>query len=653
MEDRNKDINLHIEVLSGHEYALKCNHEDFGVCAIKIPRNELDIPFVEPETKYYGVYFLVGEDENGVRQYYVGQAGLRECGESVIQRCKEHAKSTSEWYQPFWRSIVFFSGLTGSWDRAVISDLEYYFYSQIPAKQRLNKRRPDRGSTRPFEYYRFKIEQIKIILTKLGFDLFKNELDENSDSFKKTSISEHIETLVRNTKNVHDGRYRIPSYTTPVLTAKQMVDLISADKWTSEAKFLCLECSDGTFPKLIYEKLFNLPDLIKKFPDERKRHTHIIENQIYGIALSPVTLSIVLTEYYDVKNNIKIIPGYIDKLKDKNIDMQEVINKEFGNMKFDAIITNPPYQNGTQSIYQYFIDAAIKLKPKQIIMIVRNNWLTSDTMKNTRSNLIKFGLKDIINYSSIGEIFPNVGVAVSIFNAQKDYEGDTHIVEIKKEEVINEVTTNLQGMPAIFMNRLDNSIVNKILSKKEDSFSEEVYPQEAFRITSIMGSGRGDNSCILNFETTRTDEYSVGVLCQENGIQYYNWIKLEDVPNRAELINQYKVVACARYNYNDNPITSITGLGPGTVCSSTFCPLYASYNKEQAYGAYTYIRTKFFRYLVRVLCTSGITNHSEARFALVPLQDFSKTWTDKELYEKYGLTQEEVNYIEASIKSLD
>lgn len=81
--------------------------------------------------------------------------------------------------------------------------------------------------------------------------------------------------------------------------------------------------------------------------------------------------------------------------------------------------------------------------------------------------------------------------------------------------------------------------------------------------------------------------------------------------------------------------------------------IYANKDKVQAYGAYTYIKTKFFRYLVRIMCESGLTNHSEARFKLVPIQDFSKAWTDEELYKKYGFTQEEIDHIESTINALD
>lgn len=339
-----------------------------------------------------------------------------------------------------------------------------------------------------------------------------------------------------------------------------------------------------------------------------------------------------------------------------NYKKLEKLNKvETGiKMNISVVIGNPPYQGNTNSIYQHFINVALKLNPSLICMITRNNWLTSDTLSKTRNALIKFGLISIKNYSKQGDLFKGAVVGVTIFTARKGVKHDAHIEEIVNNKVINNVRRDITGAPAIFMNEHDYTIVDKIMKHNGKSFSREVYPVETFRITSTMHIGRGNTSYIMDFKPERSKEYNVGVLCrgEKQGSAYFNWVRASDVPNRSELINQYKVVACAIHSANTNPVTSIMILTPGQICSSTFAPLYCSKDKVQAYGAYTYIKTKFFRYLVRILCTSGVTHHSEAKFALIPEQDFTKTWTDAELYEKYSLTPEETTHIEQNIKSI-
>lgn len=65
----------------------------------------------------------------------------------------------------------------------------------------------------------------------------------------------------------------------------------------------------------------------------------------------------------------------------------------------------------------------------------------------------------------------------------------------------------------------------------------------------------------------------------------------------------------------------------------------------------TYIKTRFFRYLVSI--KKKTQNGTRGVYQFVPLQDFTKPWTDEELYAKYGLTDEEINFIESMIKPME
>lgn len=88
----------------------------------------------------------------------------------------------------------------------------------------------------------------------------------------------------------------------------------------------------------------------------------------------------------------------------------------------------------------------------------------------------------------------------------------------------------------------------------------------------------------------------------------------------------------------------------GSVCSQTF--LYVPFETEQeAHNFISYLRTKFFRILVSACKISQHTPSKNYRF--VPLQDFTKSWIDAELYEKYELTDEEIAFIEATIKPME
>lgn len=90
---------------------------------------------------------------------------------------------------------------------------------------------------------------------------------------------------------------------------------------------------------------------------------------------------------------------------------------------------------------------------------------------------------------------------------------------------------------------------------------------------------------------------------------------------------------------------------PNTCCSETYITIGCFDCKEYAQNLITYIQTKFFRFMVLLLKN---TQHALKKvYSLVPVQDFSKPWTDAELYAKYGLSDEEVAFIESIIKPMD
>ena len=95
---------------------------------------------------------------------------------------------------------------------------------------------------------------------------------------------------------------------------------------------------------------------------------------------------------------------------------------------------------------------------------------------------------------------------------------------------------------------------------------------------------------------------------------------------------------------------------PGSICSQTYlCIGYDAENhhftKSECENIISYIKTRFFRYLVSVKKRTQHTSSSVYQF--VPLQDFSKPWTDEELYAKYRLTDDEVAFIESRINAME
>ena len=90
---------------------------------------------------------------------------------------------------------------------------------------------------------------------------------------------------------------------------------------------------------------------------------------------------------------------------------------------------------------------------------------------------------------------------------------------------------------------------------------------------------------------------------------------------------------------------------PDSVCTETYLMIGPFVNEQIATNVISYITTKLFRFLV--MLKKNTQSATPAVYQFVPCQDFSKPWTDEELYAKYGLTDEEINFIESMIKPME
>ena len=92
-------------------------------------------------------------------------------------------------------------------------------------------------------------------------------------------------------------------------------------------------------------------------------------------------------------------------------------------------------------------------------------------------------------------------------------------------------------------------------------------------------------------------------------------------------------------------------LPPNTACTETYLVAGTFDSEDFAENFYSYLKTKFLRILVSAVKVSQDAMSRTYRF--VPVQDFSKPWTDAELYAKYGLSSEEVAFVENMIRPMD
>lgn len=183
------------------------------------------------------------------------------------------------------------------------------------------------------------------------------------------------------------------------------------------------------------------------------------------------------------------------------------------------------------------------------------------------------------------------------------------------------------------------NIYRKVKEHTQTSFSEIVSTQKPFGLrTFYKGKPKRFDGCI--------DLY------QNGGIGY---ISRTDVEKNLEWVDQYKVFVSRAYNAGDTYPHQIIGkpiLGyPGSCCTETYITIGPFPEKEKAENVISYICTKFFRFMVYLIKVSQMAPAKVYQF--VPMQDFSKPWTDAELYAKYGLSEEEIAFIESMIKPME
>ena len=189
------------------------------------------------------------------------------------------------------------------------------------------------------------------------------------------------------------------------------------------------------------------------------------------------------------------------------------------------------------------------------------------------------------------------------------------------------------------------SIIHKVAGKKEARFDDIISSLMPYGLST---SYRGRTNKAINDLT----------LHASNGITYIN---RSEIQKGFDTVDSYKIlVSKTSAEHAGEPgkdgmfrviPSSIKVLGPSEVCTHSYFVVGNWNSREPAENALSYMKTKFVRFLM-LLCISGF-GLSKLVFPFVPMQDFSKPWTDEELFVKYGLTESEIEFIESMIKPMD
>ena len=133
------------------------------------------------------------------------------------------------------------------------------------------------------------------------------------------------------------------------------------------------------------------------------------------------------------------------------------------------------------------------------------------------------------------------------------------------------------------------------------------------------------------------------------------YMKKEGVIRNFDWIDRYKVFISKAGSGSDSFPHQILGIPfigeKNTVCKETFLVIGPCDTQKECANIISYIKTRFFRFLV--LLKKSTQNAARGVYQFVPMQDFNEEWTDEKLYKKYGLTDEEIAFIESMIRPME
>jgi site-specific DNA-methyltransferase (adenine-specific) len=318
-------------------------------------------------------------------------------------------------------------------------------------------------------------------------------------------------------------------------------------------------------------------------------------------------------------------------------------------MKFDVIVGNPPYQlsdagdsTGSSPIYQIFVEQAKKLNPTFLSMIIPSRWFAGGKgLDEFRDTMLKDKrISRLVDYPIAADVFPGVKVngGICYFLWERDYSGTCR------------VTTRMNGLEDTMDRRLDQfdtfvrfnkaiSILEKVKAKEYQSLSEQVSRQKPFGLrTFARPTGKGDVMLYAN--------KSVGT------------VQKRTIPAGQELIDSWKVLTSMGYGEGgearDYP-RMIMGkpivAQPPSACTETYLVVGAYDTEAEAENLASYLRTRFLRFLVAL--RKNTQHITQDRFAFVPALPMTKKWTDKKLYSHFGITEEEVAFIETIVRPME
>lgn len=324
-----------------------------------------------------------------------------------------------------------------------------------------------------------------------------------------------------------------------------------------------------------------------------------------------------------------------------------------GVVNFTAVVGNPPYQksdggnnNSASPVYHDFVETAISLAPQYVSMITPSRWFSGGKgLDEYRRYMLRdHRLKKLVDFPKLYDPFPNVKIrgGVSYFLWDYGHNGYCSVATVENGRRIGRPAERYLDEFDVLVRRNESvPILEKVRSKGEPTLNTRVSARKPFGMRTFFHgtpSPRGMSMPVKLF-----------------GSQKISWVERSEITLNAGWVDKWKVLVTAvqgtsgavETKFLSTPIVA----GPGTACTETYLVTGRFDAQEKAEAFASYLRTRFVRFLVSLRKT---TQHvSRDSFAFVPDIGYDHPWTDEELYRRYGLSSNEIDFIESTVRPMD
>ena len=497
---------------------------------------------------------------------------------------------------------------------------------------------------------------------------------------------------------------------TPPEFANRMLDTLAeawaadhdgANLWADKAvKFLDPCTKSGVFLREITRRLTQ--GLADDMPDLQARVDHILTKQVFGIGITRLTSLLARRSLYCSKHargEHSIAKGFTSD--DGNIwferiehrwangkctycgasqqtmdrgeglethayafihtdDIKTRVAELFGgDMQFDVIIGNPPYQmtgggGGTNdsAIYHLFVQQAMRLEPRFLSMVIPSRWMAGGRgLGEFRTEFLgDRRVRTIVDFENAKDVFPTVGIGggTCYFLWDRENMGPCECVYHRNGAAIGPHLRALDEFDVFVRDKRAVDILHKVVAASEQPFEELVSGDTPFGLATNFSDYAPD---------AKPKEGQVRLYANVGTKRVQGTVPREKVKKNPHLIDVWKLflpVAGSGRERERSGVDVVLGppiVGePGSVCTQTYLVAGPLNSKAEAQSVESYLRTRLARFLVSL--RKPAQHVFRGMYRWVPIQPWDRIWTDADLYEKYGITKDEQFFIESMIRPM-